>query len=259
MDGVAAAAYRAKKAAEQHQRREDEAAVRSCLDRIIVRVERQAWAQPSAHQWQCPAGCTNCAPCARVSFRQQCLPSSDSVSSSLRHLWEGKRATPFGRFVAPSGYRYGFAEQVRCSTEQAEELARKAPSFEVSDSELIEIQAAFLTGWDGIVEPDLWLLHWLEHATHLTGFGDEYRGKDLGLSADQFGPDHHPVGPAACARSECSGCCFCKGAAPRPVYLQVRSHAPTGKKTVWCRKWVDHSGATAAGDRIRGWLKVFPP
>ena len=135
MDAAAAEVHRAKKVQAQRERRADEAAVRSVLDRVIVRVERQAQmqrqaqVQPCVH-WQCPAGCTDFGQCARMSFRQQHTPSNDSVSASLRQLWEAKHVTPFGKFVGPNGCRYGFAEQVRCSREQEAELALQAPSFE---------------------------------------------------------------------------------------------------------------------------------
>ena len=108
LDAAAAEARRIKKIASQRERRADETAVRCVLDRIIVRLERQAQmvlqAQMLPLHWQCPAGCTD--HCARVSFRQQCLPSAGIVSSSLRQLWESKRITPFGKFVGPSALKH---------------------------------------------------------------------------------------------------------------------------------------------------------
>lgn len=42
--------------------------------------------------------------------------------------------------------------------------------------------------------------------------------------ADRFGPDFRPMGPAACARHGCFGCCYCRGSNSLPVYLQVRTY-----------------------------------
>ena len=41
--------------------------------------------------------------------------------------------------------------------------------------------------------------------------------------ADRFGADFFPVGPAACARRGCSGCCYCAGQS-LPVYVEVRCY-----------------------------------
>ena len=95
---------------------------------------------------------------------------------------------------------------------------------------------------------------WLRDAS----WGDEYRGASSLVppprccvagrdchgcgqcwsNADRFGTDFHPVGPAACARRGCSGCCYCQStwrysredgcfrcfreSSPLPVYLEVR-------------------------------------
>ena len=99
--------------------------------------------------------------------------------------------------------------------------------------------------WDGKCAPATWLrrlLHQNEYLDSITS--REYRGESneympsedtlaacryrrcygcarCWISADRFGPDFRPVGPAACARRGCSGCCYCRGDKSLPVYLQV--------------------------------------
>ena len=98
------------------------------------------------------------------------------------------------------------------------------PSFEISESEVAEIQQAFLSSWDDKVAPAVWLRHWLKHG-HVTTGSDEYRGEPAQLPCDRFGPDYHPVGRSACARRGCTGCCFCVGV-PLLVYLEIRILRP---------------------------------
>ena len=94
----------------------------------------------------------------------------------------------------------------------------------ISEAEVAEIQQAFLATWDGNLAPTSWLKHWLEHGQVATGYG-EFRGDPAQLPCDRFGPDHHPLGPSACARRGCTGCCFCVGVL-LPVYLEIRILTP---------------------------------
>ena len=49
----------------------------------------------------------------------------------------------------------------------------------------------------------------------------EYVGTSMWLPADRYGPEHYPVGRVACARRDCSGCCYCRNRPPPPVFLDV--------------------------------------
>ena len=78
----------------------------------------------------------------------------------------------------------------------------------------------------------------------------EYRGRlwQVPDGADRFGPDHHPVGPSACARRGCPGCCYCIGQAPLPIYLKVLVLKPP----VWSRGMICDRAA------LDPWRRAYP-
>ena len=248
---------RAKRAKQDHERHAADKAVRDSLYTIIERIElnadREARAQERDHAtgrrlepWRCPAGCSlDASDCGRVQFRRHCMPSAADVASARRHLWEAANLTPLGGFRDNIGRRYSARMQDRLRDEEMEALRDETPAFAPTDSELAEVQNAFLVWWDGKCTPATWLrrlLHQNEYLDSITS--REYRGESneympsedtlaacryrrcygcarCWISADRFGPDFRPVGPAACARRGCSGCCYCRGDKSLPVYLQV--------------------------------------
>jgi hypothetical protein len=252
--------HAAREAERQRVAREREREVSDVLDRVIIRIERQLqreWRAGSraAKPWRCPAGCRNgrtwlggndFCPCARETFRQQCVPTCADIQREQRAQWDNEHLTKV--FVSSySGYEFGskMQRQLRAEEDAAAEAWR--PSFEISETEVAEIQQAFLSLWDGLLAPAAWLKHWLEHGEHATGHGDEYRGKHAKLLCDRFGPDHHPVGAAACARRGCTGCCRCFGESP-PVYLETCTSYP--------RHWMELSRSMPPG---KAWARAWCP
>ena len=161
--------------------REQEREVRDVLDRLILRVERSTIRERSQQTrprapWRCPAGCKlDDLSCARLRFRQQCVPWRPSIQKQQRQLWDQEHLTQ-GDFVSELGNRYH--SKMQCHLHAVEDQRAQAwrPSFEISDSEVDEIQQAFISSWDGKVEPLVWLKQWLKDGAVATGWGDEYRG-----------------------------------------------------------------------------------
>ena len=132
---------------------------------MIVRIERQLereWRARSlpARAWHCPAGCKlsgddDCRCCARSAFRLQCLPSPVDIQQQQRTLWDEEHLTQ--DFKGKWGYSYGSKMQRQLAAEQEREVQAWRPSFEISESEVAEIQQAFLSSWDGKVAPAAWL------------------------------------------------------------------------------------------------------
>ena len=137
--------------------------------------------------------------------------------------------------------------QRRLRAEEDAAVEAWRPSFEIGDSEVVEIQQAFLSTWDGKLAPTMWLKHWLEHGDVAIGWGDEYRGVPAKLPCDRFGPDHHSVGRSVCARRDCTGCCFCIGV-PLPVYLEIRILRPP----VW------RPGMVCERSALDPWVRDLP-
>ena len=154
----AAEARAAREAERQRLVREREREVRDVLDRLILRVERSIirerlqQTRPRA-PWRCPAGCKlDDLSCARLRFRQQCVPWRPSIQKQQRQLWDQEHLTQ-GDFVSELGNRYH--SKMQCHLHAVEDQRAQAwrPSFEISDSEVAEIQQAFISSWDGKVEP----------------------------------------------------------------------------------------------------------
>ena len=67
--------------------------------------------------------------------------------------------------------------------------------------------------------------------------------------------------PTGAARRQCSGCCFCRPAAPLPVYLQTRLFEPKPwslgvlipRETCELRPWTAR-GMWVTVDELRAWL-----
>lgn len=233
-------AHAAAEAERQRLARSREHDVSSVLDSVIVRLERQIRREEQANAvqpWRCPAGCTQGQPCGRLSFRLTCIPSRADVQAQQWALW--KEQHPIRVFVSEWGNAFVGQKQEglqrQAEYDRDKEWAAQRASSEISDSELDELQRAFLSMWDGRVAPGVWLKRWLQHGDITTGAHlPEYRGTPLQgtylwaptipmkhpLKCDRFGPDHHPVGPSACARRGCGGCCVCTGL-PLPVYLEI--------------------------------------
>ena len=73
LDGAAADEHRAKRAKQRHHEREQEADVAAVLERVIAKVERDAYL--AANRWRCPGGCSPDDPKrARAAFRVRCIP-----------------------------------------------------------------------------------------------------------------------------------------------------------------------------------------
>ena len=265
MDLSGAAVEHATRDAErQRVAREQERDVRDVLDRVIVRLERQTRREQrsrAAQPWRCPAGCRPrrgqpggqtslgrdaFCPCAREQFRLQCQPTRAAIQAQQRALWDNEHLTK--DFKGKWGYSYGIKEQSRRRAEEDAAAETWRPSFEISESEVAEIQHAFLSTWDGKVAPAAWLEHWLKHGDLATRHGDEYRGEPAQLPCDRFGPDHHPVGAAACARRGCTGCCRCFGGPP-PVYLEIYT-------SLDARRWMELLSSMPPAE---AWAKAWRP
>ena len=236
LDGTAAAHHRAKKAAERHDQREQQAQVQLILDQVIFTVEmkakREQWRakrQQKATGWTCPSGCTGQA-CARATFRLLCVPSAEEITTQLCRDWERQweerhNVKQPGDFVGLSGYRFVRRDiQMGMFRQQEQELPER-PVFQVTEAEVHDIQQAFLAGWDGRVAPAEWLKA-LVKGEGAAGCS-EYLGKcvvdDYRFGPDRFGPDHLPVGRVACERRGCHGCCYCNGIESPPLHFPVRS------------------------------------
>ena len=205
------------------------AVVRRLIDSLISRIEREAAREQRA--WHCPGGCAPGSECARAAFRLQCLPTVEDLQQLLHSQWrQQQQVVEFGEFRGESGHRFVRAdEQARCHLLQAEEL-RVLPGYRESFGDAAAIQEMkqdFLTTWSGFCEP---LNHWSEddpsHSPYFSfSLEYEYIGEHPHDSnrppPDQFGSDHRPVGPIACARRGCSGCCYCRDRPAPAPYVQI--------------------------------------
>ena len=238
LDDTALAAHKAHEAERKRDQRETRRELVDLVANLIERVERRADTEASMCEWWCcPAGCeSGTRACARVAFRQSCAPTRAEIEQQLQQQWEAEHCTQHGEFRSHySGCRFGVKEQTRLHKLQAFYWRGKKPIFECRDSELCEIQEAFLTTWDGVITPSRWLEVYLGCGRVVTHCGAEYCGERVTFDPDRFGGDHRPVGPAACARHDCMGCCYCLGVA-LPVYIEVRIFRPReGHEARWVK------------------------
>ena len=233
--------------------------VQIVLEDMLVQVERlhrHLDERGTCKGWCCPAGCESDAlGCGRAAFRLQCMPSAEAIRKEQYRLWRNAvvGACGTGEFRGPSGYAYGSAMQLQLYLEQEDELARVAPE-QLSSSEVDAIQSTFLHTWDGQIEPSSWLHSWLELGVVATGHR-EYLGECLThpyggrLPCDRFGPDHYPVGPSACMRRGCYGCCYCLNE-ELPIYVQMRMLKPP--------VWVPHRWVEATSAWVEPWRRSEP-
>ena len=241
LDSAAAAAYRARKSELQREQRltqqtgDEDAVVRRILDNLIARLEREASREQLT--WHCPGGCAPGSDCARAAFRMRCLPGDDDLRQLLHAQWRQQRKlVEFGKFRGESGHRFvRVDEQVRCYHQQEQEL-QQVPGYDASFGEaatIAEMKHDFLSTWSGKCAP---LDHWSkDHRSPGASGGvlvPEYLGAQpfhptainpyTSMPPDQFGPDHRPVGPIACARRGCVGCCYCRDQPAPSPYVQTR-------------------------------------
>ena len=224
LDSAAADALRAKKAEQKRQQRQgEEETIRRVLESMVQKLERQAVVD--SQRWRCPGGCKpGSTTCARAAFRRRCLPSRDYMAELM--LW-----TPSERimFIAPSGYAYGRLQQFLNTLRDAGEHESGQISEEIYQEQCTD----FLACWDGIGSPvDFWRLSHTpgETRTEYLSHTKDYRTRNDAPNDprpmlpehpyDRFGDLRPAVGPVACARRGCSGCCYCQGQS-LPVYLQV--------------------------------------
>ena len=264
LDAAAVEAHKAQRAEQMRAQRQMRREVIDVLANLIERVERQAVveAQSSSHEWWCcPAGCQSDTACARVEFRERCVPTRAEIERQLQRQWEAEHWTRPGEFRSSySGCRFGVKEQTRLFLLQEAMWRGKKPSFECSDLELVEIRDAFLSTWDGVVMPARWLQAYLGRGRIAMNGGAEFCGEPAKLDPDRFG-HHAPVGPAACARRDCMGCCYCLGVA-LPVYVELFIFRPKRNREV---RWVSISKLrlemqqlAAGGPQARGCVACVP-
>ena len=236
---AAAVAARERKTELQRERRQGEdSIIRAVVESLVAKIERagaaadrKAWRARCT--WRCPGGCRiDASDCARAAWRLRCMPSRAEVElqmSSELHTptWQGIE------YRSPSGYRYG----ARKLQQQVIEAVAAAQAFdmrdrvELSEEEYEEERLDFIATWDGKCDP---LRFWVA--------ADEYRGcnvvvvgEHLGYRKlaptpphDRFGGCHtDEVGPYACARRSCEGCCYCRGVS-LPVYLEMAAFRIAG-------------------------------
>ena len=206
LDAVAVAAFRAKRALQRQDLRGRDAEVVDVLDRLIGAVERSV--EREANAWRCPDGCAlGSVHCARLAWRKRCVPCLRTNT-----LWIEEHT-----YYGSSGRAFGDEKQrqMRCLEPDYHE------AFQVTD----EMREDFLAMWDGIVEPQLFWEPWLCTRTcEWLGLSDHSRHP----APDRCGWDHRPVGPTACARRACDGCCFCRGKPLPPVRLLVTDQHAKG-------------------------------
>ena len=265
---AAAKAARLRKTELQRERRHgDEQVVQAVVASLIKQLEQDAGREQrerarmrrSVEQpWCCPAGCVG-SRCARAKFRQLCVPPDDVIRQHLRACWREQQPhlVEMGNFCGDSGYRFvRREEQARCWQLQEAEVCE--PSF---DDELDDVRRDFLATWDGLEQPSRFLEAVCRGASQpqpqvttmelcmaaqvgrarqgrrARSFASrpEYLGPHIWLPADRFGFEHQLVGRIACARRGCSGCCYCRGQPPPPIYLHVVQHDRMAGRMDGCR------------------------
>ena len=209
LDDDAAAAFLAKRALQRHGLRERDAQICDVLYKLISAVERDSEREATA--WRCPDGCSpGSADCARLAFRKQCVPTRRTNTAWVKaHTYTGW-----------SGHEFAWEKQC--------EMRRLEPDYHEAFHVTEEMREDFLAMWDGIVEPMQFWEPWLSKRT------SEWLGISLPTTApfaDEYGWDKRPVGPTACARRGCSGCCYCSGKPPPPVRVLVTEQHPANKNT----------------------------
>ena len=235
LDTDAAEKHRHSRALQRQQAREHEAEIKGCLDFVICRLENQharavrEQEQAATGAWRCPAGCPAGTDCARASFRPKCVPPYAQVVSEVQmHLersWEQQHnVRQINDFTGPSGYRY-VQRDTQCGMwrQQWEDLSAAGiyrPEFSVADSEVREVQHAFLKYWDGFSQPVEWLRAWVAGDAVVCD-GSECL-KVLIPNRNTCG---HTiiVGPESCAWNGCDGCCYCRGVESPPISFKVLS------------------------------------
>ena len=235
MDRDAAAAFHAKRASQRQHLRKRDSEICDVLDKLIGVVERTA--EREANAWRCPDGCAPGADCARAAFRRRCVPYRRSnVAWVMEHTYCGD-----------SGHEYSREKQheMRCKE------SGYAEAFRVTD----EMTDDFLAMWDGVVEPFHFWEPWLSTRTgEFLGFSDT-----LHPATDEFGWDHRPVGPTACARRGCSSCCYCRAKPPPPVRMLVDRMHPKGARfdtTTWMT--IDELRSTVEGYAVQSHPPLEP-
>ena len=249
LDSAAADAHRARMSELQREQRlsqhtgDEDAVVRRVLNNLIARLEREA--SRAQQTWHCPGGCAPGSECARAAFRLQCLPGDDDLRQLLHAQWRQQRKlVEFGEFRGESGHRFVRAdEQARCYHQQEQEL-QHVPGYDASFGDaaaIAEMKHDFLLTWSGNGAP---LGHWSEDHRSPGASGGvlvpEYLGAQptainpySSMPPDQFGPDHWPVGPIACARRGCVGCCDCRDQPAPAPYVQTRRRG----LIKWVQEW----------------------
>ena len=229
LDTDAAEKHRQSRAQQRQQIREHEEEIRSCLDFLICRLENQharavrEQEQAASGAWDCPAGCPSGTDCARAAFRSKLVPPNAQIVSEiqmqLERSWERQHnVRQIGEFTGPTGYHY-----VRCETQcgmwrqQWEDLRAEGiyrPEFSVSDSDVREVQDAFVKFWDGLSKPIDWLRAWVAGEACPANLGQaEYKPDPPGVN--------HCWG--GCERSSWGSCCYCRGVEPPPERFEVLS------------------------------------
>ena len=230
LDGAAADARRAKKAEEKRQQRQgEEVVIQRVVESMIQKLERKSVVE--SQRWRCPGGCKpGDAACARAAFRRLCLPSHSQLSGLL--IWT---PTDHAAYIAPSGYAYGRTQQMLNYLRDMDETE------EVSEEVYREQCNDFLACWDGKGNPlgfwDSRLTHrcdpysvsvsssgecvrtWQTTWWNVTNSNNDPRPRLPSRPIDRFGDMRPAVGPGACARRGCTGCCYCAGQTT-PVFLQ---------------------------------------
>ena len=233
LDAAAADAHRARMSELQREQRlvqqtgDEDAMIRRMIGSMIAKLEREAAREQRT--WHCPKGCAPGSNCARAAFRVQCLPPDDLLRQQLHEQWRKQHGTKsVGPFRGESGHQFvRVDEQARCHLEQEEQL-QLLPGYKESfgDAEAIaEMKQDFLQTWTGQCAP---FGHWCDDGTPTEAseyFGRQPRDNSLrSPPPDQFGYDHRPVGPIACARRGCTGCCYCLDEPAPARFIQVWKH-----------------------------------
>ena len=234
LDGAAADALRAKKAEDKRQQRQgEEAVIQRIVENLIQKLERKSVVD--SQQWRCPGGCKpGSAGCARAAFRLRCVPTKKAVSDLL--VWT---PSSHAAFIAPSGYAYGRTQQML--NVLRDESRDEGETQQITEEAYREQCEDFLACWDGkgnplgywdsrLTEPrggysifvsssgecvNTWQTTWW----NVSNCNDDERPRLPSHPFDRFGDVRPAVGPGACARRGCAGCCYCAGQAA-PVYLQ---------------------------------------